>query len=277
MEIPYIFKCPISQLIYSDPVICSDGNCYEYDLINNWLSLHNKSPITRQLMLKSYCKNSQLKERIYKFIKLNINYIDKNYLYNYNNYIINFIINKDNYILKNIITFDWLFLRELNKWEDFLLKLEKETISNLVKIGINKNCLIINSYPIHFLCKNYDDDVIKIAINNNYNLESSYNLLRPIHLSINFNKNIEVLKLLIKENVNLEAELSNKIKPIHLACIKHKLDFMELLLKENVDVDSTFFYDNIKYRNLREFIIKMNTDIKQECKEINLIYNYKIK
>ena len=38
--------CPITHMIYKDPVLASDGITYEREAINTWLEASDKSPLT---------------------------------------------------------------------------------------------------------------------------------------------------------------------------------------------------------------------------------------
>lgn len=49
-DIPNEWYCPITCEIMKDPVIGNDGHTYERDAIVKWLSVHNKSPMTKQTM-----------------------------------------------------------------------------------------------------------------------------------------------------------------------------------------------------------------------------------
>ena len=59
---PDEYCCPITFEIMSDPCICSDGNTYERRAIEDWLRLHNTSPLTNiPLAHKSLIPNLTLK------------------------------------------------------------------------------------------------------------------------------------------------------------------------------------------------------------------------
>mmetsp|Transcript_2878 Transcript_2878/g.4380 ORF Transcript_2878/g.4380 Transcript_2878/m.4380 type:complete len:177 (-) Transcript_2878:112-642(-) len=49
-EYPPEFYCPISHEIMKDPVMCADGHTYERSHIAKWLSRHNTSPITNEIL-----------------------------------------------------------------------------------------------------------------------------------------------------------------------------------------------------------------------------------
>ena len=42
------FRCPITHLVFSDPVVASDGHTYEREAITRWLRSSTRSPITRE-------------------------------------------------------------------------------------------------------------------------------------------------------------------------------------------------------------------------------------
>jgi hypothetical protein len=54
VEIPRQYLCPITTDIMTDPVLCSDGHVYEKTAIQQWLSAHNTSPITKAVV----CRNT---------------------------------------------------------------------------------------------------------------------------------------------------------------------------------------------------------------------------
>ena len=61
ISIPERFICPISYMIFLDPVIASDGRTYERDCIKKWMETnYNRSPFT----------NARLREQVYDNIVL---------------------------------------------------------------------------------------------------------------------------------------------------------------------------------------------------------------
>ena len=58
------FCCPITQDIFVDPVVASDGNTYERHALENWINVYGgNSPITRQ-PISILCNNDALKHCI---------------------------------------------------------------------------------------------------------------------------------------------------------------------------------------------------------------------
>jgi len=65
MSIPESYLCPITHVVMSDPVIDHEGNSYERSAIEQWLSSHNTSPITRQpLNISQLQPNRALRDAI---------------------------------------------------------------------------------------------------------------------------------------------------------------------------------------------------------------------
>ena len=50
VNVPDHYKCPISQHIMTDPVVCSDGHTYERSYIEKWFSKKNTSPLTNKIL-----------------------------------------------------------------------------------------------------------------------------------------------------------------------------------------------------------------------------------
>lgn len=69
-KIPQDFYCPITQMLFVDPVVASDGNTYEREAIEFWLKDHEKSPLTNiKLRSKELTKNTVLKKLMNDFLE----------------------------------------------------------------------------------------------------------------------------------------------------------------------------------------------------------------
>ena len=64
-------KCPITKLIFNEPVLADDGHFYEKTVINNWLEISNLSPLTRET-ISNHVNESHLMKRIVN------DYLEKN-------------------------------------------------------------------------------------------------------------------------------------------------------------------------------------------------------
>ncbi len=64
-KVPKEFVCPISQNIMDNPVLGTDGQCYEKRAIVQWLETNGNSPVTKQPMtIEDLKENESLKARI---------------------------------------------------------------------------------------------------------------------------------------------------------------------------------------------------------------------
>lgn len=69
-KIPQDFYCPITQMLFVDPVVAADGNTYEREAIEFWLKDHEKSPLTNiKLKNKELTKNTVLKKLMNDFVE----------------------------------------------------------------------------------------------------------------------------------------------------------------------------------------------------------------
>ena len=69
-EVPDGFLCPISQLLMEDPVMADDGMTYERSMIEEWLSTHNTSPVTRAVLTNRLVPNRNLRSAIKSWRRL---------------------------------------------------------------------------------------------------------------------------------------------------------------------------------------------------------------
>ena len=69
---PHEFKCPISLDVMLDPVLTADGQTYEKEQIEKWLSENNQSPLTNlRLSSKRLIPNIALRNIIAKHFERN--------------------------------------------------------------------------------------------------------------------------------------------------------------------------------------------------------------
>ena len=62
---PHEYLCPISQDLMKDPVVCSNGQCYERVEIAKWLKKHQRDPLSNaRLKDKKLTPNVPLKKLI---------------------------------------------------------------------------------------------------------------------------------------------------------------------------------------------------------------------
>ena len=65
LDVPHEFRCPITQEVMLDPVVCADGHTYERGAIRTWLRSKSTSPKTNErLKSKDLLPNHALRSQI---------------------------------------------------------------------------------------------------------------------------------------------------------------------------------------------------------------------
>ena len=141
-------KCPITFMIFRNPVTFEDGITYEYEAIKKWLLSSNLSPISKQVikMNPQINPNFNLKNIIDKFKKQNLFDFELRYR-KYNIYSEKFNLNKFNKFNND------------NDKKNYLDIIDLDTSTTL---GFN---------PIHFICRHSTPEIIQYIIDKGVNLE----------------------------------------------------------------------------------------------------------
>ena len=72
-DIPQDFECPISLEPMKEPVVASDGHCYEKKYIKQWTEKNDTSPMTgEKLQHKFFYDNISLKKIINQYTEYQI-------------------------------------------------------------------------------------------------------------------------------------------------------------------------------------------------------------
>lgn len=201
-------SCPISHLIFYDPVIANSGIVFERDEINKWLKKSYKCPVTQTIITNlSPCY----------FIKTMIeNYFIKNPNQKINQYKprrehLDYVV-----LVEQIIT--------TGKYDELL------TYTNF---HLN---LFYNKGIIETILTNCSLEIIKYIIDNTINLECEDKIkCRPIHYALKLST-YKKIKYLINKNVNLECSDSNNCQPIHYACAYGSNRSIKYLLSKNINI-----------------------------------------
>ena len=64
-----IFTCPLSGKLFVEPVVAADGFTYERSYIQDWLSNHNVSPITLEILCSNILISNNIMLPILKYIR----------------------------------------------------------------------------------------------------------------------------------------------------------------------------------------------------------------
>lgn len=68
-DMPNHFVCPISQSVFTDPVLAGDGNTYERELILRHMKNSDKSPLTNEKMPMVLISNNNLIKAMEEFLE----------------------------------------------------------------------------------------------------------------------------------------------------------------------------------------------------------------
>ena len=180
-------SCPITRLIFCDPVLAEDGQIYEYMAIKNHLTKTNNSFLTGDKIGTAVVRVPLIKKMVDDFLDKNSEYRNNQFLF------------KKPYYLFSKEFIDLLKEKQYDKLKDFT--------SIMLNTDINKDTLF------ELICKSCPDDVIKHIIDNAIDYDTcNKKKLRPLHIACK-HSTVEVITHLINKGVDLEAEDLNKERP----------------------------------------------------------------
>jgi hypothetical protein len=248
-------RCPLTNLFFNEPVVCSDGYSYERIAIEDYIKTGLISPMTNESISSEFTPNLQLKEFVDHMLTLypelrHDKFMNKKPYHLFQQEFTNCIlVNKfeDLTVYTNILINNKL-------WDDA----ESETICEY----IFKNC------------KNYET-IMKILNNSiDYDSEDEYGR-RPIHLACQYSSD-KIISFLLSKGANGDCEDGNGNKPIHYISKHqhHGNNVIELFIEKHND---TFDQDgllpihltckNIKSWDSLEPFIRGNYDLEVYSKE----------
>jgi hypothetical protein len=229
------FRCPITSLIFSCPVIADDGIVYERDAIEEWLSKKKTSPITNKNispklvpcrlisnqideLIKTYpkLKKDQYTVSVEKIMKSK----DYNKLLTYTNIDLKEIFDSD--------SSDKLF----TDGSPTVLKHIIDNATNLEYTDKDND----DRRLIHQICENSTEEVIKYIIDKGVELECQDDRgRRPIHY-ICERPMPEMIKYIIGKGVNLECRDNIGWRPIHCVCESSTPEMIRYMIDQGVDI-----------------------------------------
>lgn len=149
-----LLVCPITKLIYKDPVLAEDGYIYEYDAIKIHLLNKNTSPTTGLTITKNLIRVYPIKKYIDGLLKLKPDLKSSQY------------ISKKPFITNKLEIINILKNNQLEKLFDYNMfqlnsKLESESLIEF----LSKN-------------KNFDEKILKYILDNSIDYDT-YDILEP--------------------------------------------------------------------------------------------------
>lgn len=258
-----LLSCPLTKLLFCDPVVAEDQNTYEFMALRDWLSANKTSPVTGSPMGTTVIRNTLIKKIVDEFIKANPEEKKNQFLYRKPFY---------------------LFEREFIE----LLKTKQYTdITTYTHFQLNYD---LNSTEtlFEYLCKSAPNDVIKHVIDNSidFDVESGCGQ-RPIHIACRFS-NADIIKYLVDKNVDIECDNFTGIKPINYLVTNHGTEyelikyFLDKNIKLNFEIKSGYnlLYYVISYGNLELLKLLQNAGMdlnaqSSKCAYTPMQYSFK--
>ena len=245
-------SCPLFWLYFNDPVIASDGHCYEKDAIDK-LYLESdlniqKSPLTKDKLKKKIIEIPLMNEIVKEY--MNINNSSKDILYEKS---WNYIDNLDS--IKKCIN---------NKEFKTLMKYKNFKLFDTTIYSKNFGC------ELGYRCT--DLEVFKYVINNSIDKENIKNYNDNMHLILhyvcanNYHSNMSIIKYLIEEKgidhdirTGSDSDLYCNYSPFYYCCRQLDIEHLNYFLQKGIDLKETFNF-NDDTMPLINFIFKKNNN-----------------
>lgn len=239
--------CPITTLIFEDPVVASDGYTYERKAIVKWLVDHDTSPLTRDYISNSLLSNEVIKTVVQQYKKKFPDYGLLSYSSD-KEFLLKSLLKSDFSQIKNYKQFD---LNDMFKTEiDNICIVEhifsKCKDSNVLKHFVN-NCLDIYASNnngegiIHFICRYCEKNKKKsldmydhiVSKNICLNVEDKKGRI-PLHYIITYSTRLDIALDLINRTDNLNHATKSGKTALHYACKYGCAEIIKMLIDKNV-------------------------------------------
>ena len=251
------YVCPLTKLIFAEPVVAADGYIYEEMAIKEWLKESYLSPKTGETMNSRLVKVHTFKALVDKFMEEHPELYEQKFLvkkpyYLFKNEFVNELQNKNFGNLKdytNIMINDYLENVEDDNDESY-------ESSSIFSDDSVKYFTIITFLAKH--CTNYD--AIKHVLDNSldYDMEDEDGF-RPIHIISKYST-AKIIKYLIEKDIDIESCDANGMRSMHYICQFQNFndDLIKYMIEKNVDL---YAVDQNGYQPLH-YLVKYiyNTD-----------------
>ncbi|ARF10017.1 ankyrin repeat protein [Indivirus ILV1] len=224
--------CPITNLIFCDPVLAEDGYFYENMAIQNHLNKNNVSPVTKQRMGSELMKAGQIKALADKFLEENQEYKSDQFLFK-----------KPFYLFKN----EFLTLLRDKKFESL-----HEYTGIILNTVVNRN----KESLFEVVCIMCSDETIKTIIDHSIDYDT-YDVrnLKPLHIACKY-ASVDVIRHLLSKNVDINSEDSNGETSFgYLVKHKSKLDNLNKFFDEFLSLGCNINKLNKEGLNVAHYVI----------------------
>ncbi len=231
------FICPITNLIFRDPVTTDDGTTYEKDAIEEWLTKNKTSPTTGIDVSKKLTGCRIVKNLIDALIKAHPELEEQQYVMS-----IDKIIETKKYTeLQKHKRIDLKYLMDKDVLYVIFKNADIQTAKHLIDNAIDLKCKTsVGSHLIHLICKFSNLEIVKYLFDkdDSVDLEAQNNRgERSIHYACQNTGNLDVIDYLIgRKGVQLECRDKDGWRPIHYVCYFNNPDAIRLIISKGVDL-----------------------------------------
>lgn len=274
------YTCPITYQIFHDPVIAEDGHTYERYAIEQWLTTHITSPITREVINTVLITNYNARSNVTKFLEQHPSEIANQY---FPKLTLEEILKLDHSILLNSIKNSKLDIEKLytpennyrhtntllhtliekNKFnKDFLIKLLD--VAKQKKYDWNITTVSGLTTPMYILIWIKDEDIVLKLLNTiedyNWNYQNKNGLTtHMVYFKIHYST--KIASRLIDKLYNVNLKIKSNIK-----------ETLPMLILKNINSNILFNKVIYKFKDY-DWDIK---DFNQKTALMYAIYNKKI-
>ncbi|QKF94275.1 ankyrin repeat protein [Fadolivirus algeromassiliense] len=262
--------CPITRLIFCDPVLAEDGHIYEREAIEEWCKKKQSSPVSREkitskfipvvfvkTLVNEYLKQNPTKQtqqyvpfpdftknkiRIFEFIKNN----NFNELLNYNNYKISQLLNSTFSIqkyesddTKKPVNYYYYLMKNCKD-----IRIINHIMQNKVLVK-GLECLynlMPEDYLIDYINRCPTDKIDRLKQNSSNGWNISHFLVKR--------KFMNALKILLDKipDYNLNHKTAKAFTPLSFAIRNRDNDMIKFLIDKGVDISIS-----VRTRSIKEF------------------------
>lgn len=247
--------CPITRMIFLNPVNAQDGYVYEEKAIKKWFSTKNTSPMTGKIIEKIinpvYPIKSMITEILNQYPKLEKEqYVEEKLDHCKNKINVNKIITSSKF--NKLQCYENFDMEELLKTKIEGSKSLVNHITEFAPFEIQKyivdNCKDLNTTThkgnklIHYATENANLNFIKYLVDMkkvNIFQTNDDNNIRPIHIACK-QRDEEIVNFFVNlHEIDLECETSSLYKPIHYLCQNKKIssNALEQYINKGMSVD----------------------------------------
>lgn len=223
-----LYKCPLTQLLFCDPVLAEDGVIYEKMAIESWLKDNDISPTTKETIGNTLISIHQYKYVVSKILEKYPEKVNETFMcvYPYSLFKEQFMDKMLNGHFSELPSYRNICITDLLHDEcttiaEYLFRSckDNEIVKGVIDNSLDFDCADFAGHlPLHIACRFSNTDIVNYLLDKGATV-NSVNLVEnlPIHYYLKHNKgNTETVLRLIN---GCENE-GNKdgLEPIHILC-----------------------------------------------------------